>query len=265
MICLGGLGADVVDSVRGWWKFDETSGTIARDSGPYAYQGNLQGGMTFASSSVAGQQGTALAFDGTDDFVQVSLSPNLAFSGQQSFSISVWVYFEGATNVDRWILQKGDNFWLWYKGSTGEISFGYDQGGPRETFRSWSPVIGRWYHFSCVHDAEAGTLAVAVDKVQIGSTGTGFTASLNGNDGTLTIGRRPTPVYNYFQGRMDDLRIFNKVLSAAEISTLATSGGTSSASSGSSANSTGVLGPNPGTGGCFLGFGFEAEDTCGSR
>ncbi len=215
-----GLDTEVVDSVKGWWRFSESSGNIASDSGASSYTGGLQGGMTFSSNVVAGRYGNALVFDGTDDFVQVNTSTNLAFTGQQSFSISAWVYFQGATNVDRWIVQKGDNYWLWYK-NDGTISFGYDQGGAQEIFKTLSPTANRWYHIVGVHDSAADTLAIYSDNVQLGTTGTSYTANLNANDGTLTIGRRPSPTYNYFLGRIDDVRIFNKAISATERYSLA--------------------------------------------
>ncbi|MEC8044250.1 MAG: kelch repeat-containing protein, partial [Verrucomicrobiota bacterium] len=75
----------LLDGLVGWWKFDETSGTVAHDSSGNGNDGNLTNGPTW----VGGKIGGALSFDGVDDFVQL-VRGDVVGSGLH-LSISVWI------------------------------------------------------------------------------------------------------------------------------------------------------------------------------
>ena len=62
----------ILNGIVGWWKFDETNGTVAYDSSGNGYDGNLIGGSTWATGKIGG----AISLDGTNDYVEVSSSRN---------------------------------------------------------------------------------------------------------------------------------------------------------------------------------------------
>ena len=68
-----------VNELKGYWKFDETSGTTATDSSGYGKQGTLNGGATWA----VGKINNAVNLDGVDDYVSL---PNMHQSGQYGFN-----------------------------------------------------------------------------------------------------------------------------------------------------------------------------------
>ena len=69
------------DGLIGWWKFDETSGTVAYDSSGNGNNGSLRNGPTWTNGKIGG----ALSLDGVDDHVLTTLkSPS-------NFTISAWV------------------------------------------------------------------------------------------------------------------------------------------------------------------------------
>lgn len=73
------------------WNLDESSGTVANDSGPGGNHGAL---INFGPAPwVPGQFGNALQFDGTDDYVQIAANARLPVydDSGQPFSITFWV------------------------------------------------------------------------------------------------------------------------------------------------------------------------------
>ena len=72
----------ILNGLVGWWKFDETNGTVAYDSSGNGNDGNLTNGPTW----VGGKIGGALSFDGGDDFVDVR---NFQWGGVISISSMV--------------------------------------------------------------------------------------------------------------------------------------------------------------------------------
>jgi len=70
-------------SLVGWWKLDDGAGNTAQDSSGKAHHGTLQG----APQWVAGRFDGALAFGGSD-YVQISYAADLALN---EFTVCVWV------------------------------------------------------------------------------------------------------------------------------------------------------------------------------
>ena len=128
----------------GHWKLDETSGTSAVDSSTNANNGTLRGGDTFTDLTTAGQVGTAVDLDGTNDFVDADNSAMPI--GDASFSISLWF--------------KADNF------TSGPFLFGYgwEVGGgfPRGIKIVNSTTIMQ-YHQSAVYDMSFTVPAMTAD------------------------------------------------------------------------------------------------------
>ncbi|MFQ5566191.1 MAG: DUF4347 domain-containing protein, partial [Paracoccaceae bacterium] len=214
----------------GHWTFDEGIGQTAADSSPNGNDGTL--GSTPgvdpndpAWLCVAG--GFALDFDGSD-YVEVPDTPDLDFGATRDFSISAWFYRDGtATEI---VLAK--------RNGTGAGNVGYSVGvsGDRivlevadgtNEYRVLSTTTFTtpgWHHVAVVWDdsAEANTL-VYIDGVD--DTGTRFgphgaigslANSLAFHIGAMSGG------FN-FDGRLDDVRVYDSVLSAAEVAALAAS------------------------------------------
>ena len=93
----------------GHWPFDEGTGTVAGDVSGYGNNGTLMNGPVW----VPGHLGTALSFDGDDDFVLVPDDDALDLAGD--FTISLWANWT-SFNGDADILRKGNkqNAVNWY-------------------------------------------------------------------------------------------------------------------------------------------------------
>lgn len=209
---------DYISGLIARWTLDEDSGTSAADSIGTS-TGTLTGGLSATNDSSRGMNGKALHFDGSNDYI--NMGNVLPLSGQQSFTLSTWVYFDvdPLTNTD-FFIEKGNNYWLWWHGGNNfalpdnHLVFGYYGGGYRDFTTAWTPQANRWYLITVAHDATADTVTFYVDGVPIGQSTTA-TYTLASSTSNLNLGRR-TSGNNYFDGYMDDVRMYNRALTAAD-------------------------------------------------
>ena len=73
----------LLNGLVAWWKFDETSGTVAYDSSGNGNDGNLTNGPTWTDGKIGG----ALSFDGHND--RVKLAHNM-INGLIDITVSFW-------------------------------------------------------------------------------------------------------------------------------------------------------------------------------
>jgi rhamnogalacturonan endolyase len=219
-------------SLRGWWKLDETSGTDIGDSSGFANNGIATNGPTF----VAGQFGNALRFDGSNDYV--ALPNNLANSA--AGSVSMWI-------------NSGANFTdiahLFYLSST---SNGNGLGAEQELHVNFttseqlqfyikdaatgvndiniiSPAgyaNNAWHHVVATWDI-TGSATLYVDGAVVGSV-VHDAANFSGSS-VVRLGR-PGAGSRFYNGLMDDVRLFNVAISAAQVQALFSGSGAAAAS-----------------------------------
>lgn len=109
-----------------------------------------------------------------------------------------------------------------YGGSTGFIASSYRAGGADGAVTGILPTVGVWYHVASVRDVATNKVKLYVNGVKaseanLGAVTAGYSAPILGFIGART----PTPT-SYFNGTVDDVRIYNRALSDAEISQLYT-------------------------------------------
>lgn len=212
-------GPDTTSGLAGWWKFDESSGATVTDSSGNGNTGTIVGGVT----RTAGMFGEALSFDGSTGMINGG-SPGTGFPvGGSARTISAWVKITNPATTDNAILHYGTyggsppavNFHLFVTGSGSKVGFGngYGFGVIQGTT---SIADGQWHNVVGVYEGTGTNIArIYVDGVQQ-SSGTLTTAP---NTGTAT----PWRIGNFmagggaFRGLMDDVRIYNRALSPADL------------------------------------------------
>lgn len=198
--------------------FDETNGATAADATSNGHTGTLINGATWA----AGRSGNAVSLDGVDDYVSLPAGVVKVLS---DFTIATWVYWNASRNWER-IFDFGSGtkqyMMLTPRSSSGvaQFSISTTHGWDSQTISSNAALpTGQWVHVAVTLSGSVGTLYVNGSAV---GTNTAMTFAPFRLDGTTQnwIGRSQWSWDPYFNGRIDDFRIYHGALSAAEIAAL---------------------------------------------
>jgi len=197
-------------SLVGWWKLDDSSGTTAADSSSFGNTGTLtnMAGSEWAGGVLSG----ALEFDGTNDYVDIANPAAANFNISGAISITAWVKLLDVHHSWNYIVR--------HKSKT-EFGF-YNDTKPRFKLKSTNHsyyevngndrlTLGRWYHIAGVRD---GTfMGIYVDGSLVDSRND-FSGELNSNIEYIRIGGKGSSGLN---AGIDDVRIYNRALTAQEI------------------------------------------------
>lgn len=213
--------SDLANGLIAHYKLNEdAANTIVVDSS--GNQAAATASQDTEDMSVAGKINTALDFNGTTDYVNIPHNANqLLTSG---FTLSAWIKPDslGEGNTGK-IIDKatGSNAQAGYtlQMLTGNaIILNVNAGsGKQSAAGSVVPGDGNWYHVLVTVTA-AAFVTFYINNVVSGTPGT--TGALSGITTTndIRIGNRSGATDRSFDGGIDDVRIYNRVLSAAEIS-----------------------------------------------
>ncbi len=200
------------------WKFDEGSGTTAYDSA-----GNNDGTI-FGATWTTGQIGSALSFDGINNYVDVGDPGDGSLDfGTADFTLSAW--FKTSISAPGFFVCKrakgyyaGYDFYIQQEGRIfARIADGWSVPDARTTegFND-----GLWHHAAAVYDRD-GVIRIYVDGVSKATSGSIKWIGNVNNSEPFTIGDRNDPGHHYyFDGTIDDVRIYDRALSAEEIEEL---------------------------------------------
>lgn len=216
------------------WKFDEGAGTTANnsDASGSTLNGTLSNFSSPATSTSGwtnnGKNGKALIFDGTDDIVNLGSAGTI--DDMPALTFSAWIYPTGwgESNFGRIIAKENSAtaLGLTLVNDSGQSTFRLYRErattAAQATAASGTLSLNTWHHVVGVLDISNSIIRLYHNGREVGSyidqtLGSGTVtsdASLN-----LNIGNR-TNTDRSFQGTIDDVRIFNQVLTAEQISSL---------------------------------------------
>ena len=201
------------------WGFNEGSGTLTTDSSGNGNTGTLSDSTSWVTSA---KHGAGLSLDGSGKSVQIPNSSSLDIAGTQ-ITVSFWVWVDPSTTSDSVILEKpwtaGSQSSPFYQfgvefgssAKTADFYFATTGGVPNGPF-SMPMTIGTWAHITFTYD---GLMVRGYrDGTQVVSTAAGGSLVARSNAqqiGVDAAGRQA------FKGQLDDVRIYSRVLSDAEI------------------------------------------------
>ncbi len=191
------------------YTFDEGAGFTAADSSGNGSNASLTNDPLW----VAGMAGGAIDFDGVNDYVS---SPNkTALNPTSQISVAAWINADVWSNGNRRILQKGlnDNQYRLLS-ENGVLKF-HVANVADGTITAALPSVGTWHHVAGTYDGAMIRLYIdgAVVAQQAAS------GALGGTSDPLFIGTKSTTAAagDYFNGKIDDVRIYGHGLTAAEV------------------------------------------------
>src|SRR3989454_777031 len=198
------------------YGFNEGAGTTTADATGKGHTGTLSG----ATWTATGKYGKALSFNGSTSFVDLGHAPHPQITG--SMTVSAWIYATATPADDGQIIAKSNGAGWQFKTSpdTGPHTFaiGVSPDGASITQRYSTTVraLNTWYYVTGVYDATARTLNIYVNGVLDNGVLRGTVPASQFNAATnVNIGRRAAGYY--FPGTIDELRVYNRALSQAEI------------------------------------------------
>ncbi len=221
MFCVGVLApawvssAALDPSLAAWWPFDEGEGTVAYDATGNGNDGVFNGDPQW----VQGVLGSALEFDG-DDYLNCGNGPTLQI--QDAITMAFWFNVEAFQTEWEAFLSKGDDSYRASRGDgTGNATHmgisGTSVGGGNGYFNGTVIVTGgEWHHYASTYDGEEGR--IYIDGVlDVTSPGTG---QINSSTYELWIGTNSQNTGRLLHGILDDIQIYNRALSEAEINVI---------------------------------------------
>jgi hypothetical protein len=202
----------------GWWMFDEGSGTVAKDSSGHGNDGTLNGGPQW----VPGYSGGALKFDGIDDYVDCGNDASLDLT---AWTIALWLNVAENKNYNAFVvkgLDAAENYeFLGF--ADGSLHMPITMAGGTRIYVNTpvgAIVVGEWAHFAYSYSSTTGR-RVYKDGDLIYSDAASGTPQATTEP--LTIGNE-RPMTRFTNGTMDDVRIYNRVLTAGQVQAVAAGG-----------------------------------------
>jgi len=201
-------------TLMGWWSLDEGSGTLALDWSGHDNNGNLDGGPQW----VTGQLGQALAFANSRVTVPASgsLTANLF---QAPFTLAAWINPKRTGNtwqqVFRAIKTDGTSNDTLFLNNDGRLSWRGRVAATWTTLCETLPGVvpaNQWTHVAVTGDAT--NFRIYVNGALSQESGFQKTDGTNAN---YYIGGNPGATAEFYAGMTDDVRIYNKSLTAEEI------------------------------------------------
>ena len=220
---LSGIDAPVeppIDNIIAYWQMDEGSGSIISDS-----SGNEHTGTVYGASWTSGISSDALSFDGINDYVAISYDSDFAYTiGQDDLTLSALVYprskdssESGAIYSDRAV--GNDVVAVSMKVSSGMFNVGgWSPTSDGYTVQASVPANNKWYLMTAVFDSSE--VKLYIDGTLKSSASLSGVSLANGGTGMMLGKHQGGSWSNYFDGIIDDVRIYNKALSSSEVAAL---------------------------------------------
>lgn len=214
------VGAMTQDAMIAHWQLDDEYGIDATDASGYAHHGTLTGGPTWAEGLFEG----GLSLDGHSEYVRLESGSSL-FPDTSSLTLAGWfktdeTYRTSRASIGGHVLSIPGVAGIGaYGDGSDTVMAAYNNGGDRAlTFEDASCQDDYWHHLACTYEESSGELILYYDGIAV--------ASLD-NVGELSpAGARRASVGSYdgasgfFNGLLDDVRIYNYALPAPEVAAL---------------------------------------------
>ncbi len=193
-----------------WWMLDDASGIGAFDSSGYGNHGTLFGGLTWAPGKING----ALKSDGVDgSFVDCGNPDSLNIT--DAITLTAWVNTNDAGNSENnpYITKGNDSYALRHDVGNNIGFFIYDAQLYSASSSVSNSFNGVWHHLAGIYDGSE--LNLYIDGESMATTE--YSGSIAISTFNVSIGSDTQQTWMWYDGSIDDVRIYNRALAADEI------------------------------------------------
>ena len=229
--CVAGQMTLDVSGSTGYYRWYDagTAGNVVWEGDSYTTPNINTTTPYYVAEFNVGNTTDALAFDGTDDYVSIK-GMHYATTSLSVVTVEAWILtsFSGGGEYDNWSIvdfDRSEYYNLYINGSTGVVCFSTTGSGGINDFYGTTVVNDSvWHHIAAVYDGTDkriyvdGVLDATQTNPHSGSDlGTGTTRYGFLGDGSEASGYNGGRNEFYFQGYIDEVRIWNVVRTATEI------------------------------------------------
>ncbi|HEY2729044.1 MAG TPA: LamG-like jellyroll fold domain-containing protein, partial [Polyangia bacterium] len=219
--CPLSIASSIDSGLLGLWHLNEGSGATSADG----TSNNNNATLTGSPAWVEGYSGNALQFNGTSSYAEAPIGT--WFGANNTLSVSAWVYATSTTNGPIVGVTNSSPPGGWnmpFLSIIGSTVYGWIY---NNTAVSATVSLNAWHMVSLTYDpAGSPTTRFYVDGTQAATaTGTYSNSGVSDYWSTYIPGSKPGPVNamnSYLDGIVDEVRAYNRVLSAGEVSSLYT-------------------------------------------
>jgi hypothetical protein len=193
------------------YGLEEGAGLVAADGSGNGRAGTLAGGASWT----AGRFGNGLTLDGVSGRVDL---PALGTFYDAGFTLEAWVKPRTSGGdqavLGTWVSADGGGPMIWIDHVVGRYRLTFNKGAVADYLDSGrSPTPGQWQHLAATYDGT--TARFYVDGVEVAARTFGGNA---GDSNTWRIGAYGAPA-GFFDGAVDEIRVYDRALTAAEVQT----------------------------------------------
>ena len=221
---LGGAAKIITNGLVGRWEFDEGSGGTANDSSGNGNDGTVNNSPTWIANpgySTSFANLYSLDFEATNTYIDAG--DQAALNVQSTMSITFWIKPDGSSDTFSQVMGKyedGNNNWIInkYLGET-RIRMDFLEDGTRAQYMSAVDSIPNdtWTHIAVVYSSNNYTLYINGSNAATTGHGSNNPAAST----SFRIGTNTAQSHTHFSGEIDDVRVYNRALSATEAASIA--------------------------------------------
>jgi hypothetical protein len=213
----------------GWWSGDGNAADLTGN-----FNGTAQGGTTYAT----GEVGQAFSFNGSSGYVSLGNPAGLNLTS--GFTIAAWINPHAApptssgTNMAAVLTKWAQNFnptsdtdtyGLWLRNNSGALTMfaAIHQAGTSEpNIQGGSISLNTWTHVATTFDAASGQFVLYVNGQSVASVDS--PGAIVSSSHAVYIGQEASTLPRPFNGLTDEVQVFSRALSAAELQTIVQAG-----------------------------------------
>ena len=186
-------------------------------------------GTNNGTSAVTGKIEKALEFS-PNDYIPLG-SANDFFGGLTDATVSIWLYNDDDWNLRCYMMSSENGLnnddttftmSMWVNdGGTIKTRFKHSSGDVTSQKLTGTQALfspGTWYHLVTTLDSNYGRLYI--NGLNVANTSRASATAINSGTNTFTLGRLGTYDYGYWDGRMDEIGMWNRSLSDSEVKDL---------------------------------------------